>query len=110
MHRDPSVIKAVALHLRAAGIVVLEAPSATTAVERAMDSLTPVRLVLIEEHLPEADAAQVVERLREHAPALRVIPLREAPGAGLARPFGPAALLAAVRDALDTPPDSSGPG
>lgn len=106
VHRDPSVIKAVAMHLRAAGMVVLEAPSATLAVERAMDSLTPVRLLLIEDPLPEASAEQVVEHLHAHARDLRVIALREHDDGGstLARPFGPATLLAAVRHALGSPP------
>ena len=106
VHRDPSVIKAVAMHLRAAGLVVLEAPSATTAVERAMDSLTPVNLLLIEDPLPEAAAEQVVEYLRSHVRNLRVIALRDHDGTGAAlpRPFGPATLIAAVRHALDDSP------
>lgn len=108
VHRDPAVIKAVAMHLRAAGLVVLEAPSATTAVERAMDSLTPVNLLLIEDPLPEASAEQVVEYLRSHVRNLRVVALRDHDGTGatLPRPFGPATLIAAVRHALD---DSPGP-
>lgn len=106
VHRDPSVIKAVAMHLRAAGLVVLEAPSATTAVERAMDSLTPVNLLLIEDPLPEATAEQVVDYLRAHVRGLRVIALRDHDGTGAAlpRPFGPATLLASVRHALEEPP------
>ena len=105
VHRDPSVIKAVAMHLRAAGLVVLEAPSATTAVERAMDSLAPVNLLLIEDPLPEASAAQVVEYLRAHVRDLRVIALRDHDGSGstLPCPFGPVTLLTAVRHALDHP-------
>ena len=105
VHRDPSVIKAIAMHLRAAGLVVLEAPSATTAVERAMDSLSPVNLLLIEDPLPEAPGQQVVDYLRAHVRDLRVLTLRDqnGPGASLPRPFGAGTLLSAVRHALDQP-------
>ncbi len=105
VHRDPSVIKSIAMHLRAVGLVVLEAPSATTAVEQAMDSLSPVNLLLIEDPLPEASAQQVVDYLRAHARDLRVLILRDYDGTGatLPCPFGAATLLASVRQALDQP-------
>jgi CheY-like chemotaxis protein len=102
--------------LEAAGYRVLVAADGEEALRTASQSQTPVDLVITDLVMPRLGGGELVDRLRERDPALRVLFVSGYPDRGidelgvgrpgtrfLPKPFATAELLVAVREMLAQP-------
>ena len=103
---EPAIRRLIAIALERAGYRVVEARTGQEALESFDDA---VALLLVDMRLPHLSGQEVIRRLRERRPALKVLaisgyalnapPDPEIPF--LAKPFPRSNLLAAVRDLLE---------
>ena len=108
---QPATLKVARILLESFGYRVLAAANAEEAMTIYRQHQQQIRLVLSDVVMPDITGPQLVERLRRMNPDLRVIymsgyPNEELRGRGvvfLAKPFNPAGLSNAVREALDAP-------
>jgi signal transduction histidine kinase/CheY-like chemotaxis protein len=108
---DEAAVRALATRaLRGAGYHVLEAADGAEALTRCSEWSGPIDLALSDRMLPHLSGPEVIERLRETRPELRVVFMsgyadesfaKDAPF--VQKPFRCAELLRVVRQALDAP-------
>ncbi len=102
---EPAIRRLIAGALERAGYCVLEARHGREALERFDDSID---LLLADMRLPHIGGHELIVRLREQRPTLKVLtisgyPLNAPPDLPfLAKPFQREELLKAVRDVLDS--------
>ena len=114
---EPAVRRLGAASLRAAGFRVLEAADGGEAMLICEQHDGTIDLLLTDVVMPRMNGPQVVERLRSIRPAMKVLyvsgyaddalqshGISDAGAAFLPKPFGPDALVAKVREVLDTHP------
>lgn len=108
---EPAIRRLIATSLERAGYRVIEARHGREALELFDDSID---LLLTDVRLPHVDGHELVRRLREKRPELRVLAISGYPlnapteGVFLAKPFPREVLLKAVRDVLDSDTESAG--
>jgi CheY-like chemotaxis protein len=108
---QPATLKVARILLESFGYRVLAAAGAQEAMTIYRQHQQQIRLVLSDVVMPDITGPQLVDRLRQMNPDLRVIymsgyPNEELRGRGvvfLAKPFNPVGLSSAVREALDAP-------
>lgn len=112
VQESPGVRSLASAILSRAGYSVLPAAGAAECLERSRARVGPIGLVITDGRLPGTTGPELLEKLREERPGIRVLyTLQTAVGDGepeasnlvpcVGKPFSPAALRRAVRAALD---------
>jgi two-component system cell cycle sensor histidine kinase/response regulator CckA len=107
---EPAIRRLMALALTRAGYSVLEAPNGHEALGIFREQAGTIDLAIVDMRLPAIGGRELIERLREQQPALKVVAISGYPpdtplnrSAFLAKPFLKEDLLQTVRAILDAP-------